>query len=178
MQEMPDLVFSVSATTRPPRAHEQEGVHYHFMSESEFQKQVGENRFLEWARVHGAYYGTPRDFVETRLSRGENLLLDIDVQGGLQVKEKFPEGVFIFVAAPSFEELRRRLKIRGTEDPEEVEARLREAREELRHLEAYQYVIVNEELSAAVEDLKAILRAEQCRLSRRLREIQDALSPH
>jgi len=170
------LTFSVSATTRQPRETEINGIHYHFMNEQEFNRRIESKGFLEWAKVHDDYYGTPRAFVEEKLALGRDLILDIDVQGGLQVQKEFPEGVFIFVAPPTFKSLEERLRLRHTENPEAIKHRLHNAREELRQMKAYQYIVVNDILYEAVEDVKAIIRAERCNRLRRLEEIQHALS--
>jgi len=176
LKKMPDLVFSISATTRSKRAEEKEGVHYFFISRREFQKRIEAGAFLEWAKVHDDFYGTPRPFIDTHLSMGRTIILDIDVQGGLQVKKNFQDALFIFIVPPTFDELWHRLKKRRTEKPSEIERRLKDAREELGHLVEYDYIVINNDLKPAVEDVYSIIRAEQCKKSRRLQEIRHALS--
>lgn len=177
LKDNPKLSFSISATTRGPRPNERDGVEYHFIPESEFLRKIMEDEFLEYAKVHGCYYGTPRGNVREKLSRGEDVLLDIDVQGGLQVRKRFPHGVFIFLVPPTFDELRRRLELRHTEDPGAISHRLADAKEELEHMGEYDYLVTNDALDNAVADVKAIVRAEKCKLSRRHEEIRNALSP-
>lgn len=177
LRSMPELVFSISATTRPPRENEKDGVHYFFISRIEFEKRIRDNEFLEWAKVHDDYYGTPRKAVETSLNQGKTFLLDVDVQGSLLVKRTFPDGVFIFVVPPTFSELRRRLLKRHTEKKFEIDRRLKDAEEELRHLKEYDYLVTNDVLNDAVLDVRSIIQAERCKQPRRLEEIKDALSP-
>jgi guanylate kinase len=177
VKDLPHLSFSVSATTRPPRQNEQNGVEYFFLSREMFENWIRENRFIEWAKVHGEYYGTPRAPILEKLNAGQDVVLDIDVQGSLQIKKHFPDGVFIFVVPPSFEELKKRLEARNTETQELMQHRLEDAKEELRHMGEYDYLVTNNNLEEAVADIKAIIRAEKCRLKRRLKEIQNALSP-
>ncbi|MDR6119373.1 MAG: guanylate kinase [Aeromicrobium erythreum] len=153
-EERPDIWISVSATTRPPRPGEQEGVHYHFVSEAEFDRLVETDGLLEWAVVHGRHrYGTPRGPVEERLDAGEPALLELDLQGARQVRQAMPDALMCFLAPPSFEELERRLVGRGTEGPEERERRLRTAREELAAEAEFDLTIVNTDVRAACREL-------------------------
>ena len=153
-----DVWVSVSATTRPPRPGEVDGVHYFFVSADEFARMIENGELLEWAVVHGVNrYGTPRAPVVERLSRGTVVVLEIDLQGARQVKETMPEALFVFVAPPSFEALAERLAIRGTENAEERERRLRTARDELAAVDEFDVTVVNDVLDDAVTELEAIV---------------------
>ncbi len=152
-----DIRFSISCTTRPPRQGEKDGVDYRFISEEAFLTLLEEDRFLEYAKVHGHYYGTLRDDVERTLSSGIDMVLDIDVQGAFQVREKMPESILVFVSPPSLEELERRLRERGTESGENLRIRLRNARLEMLKSGDYDYVIVNDDAERASNELKSII---------------------
>lgn len=161
----PQLRLSVSATTRAPRAGECNGVHYWFMQREEFEAQIAQGAFLEHARYVDNYYGTPVGPVNDQLEAGYDVVLEIEVQGAMQIHEKRPDAVMVFVAPPSLEELSRRLHGRGTEADETVQARLKTARDELSYADRFDYVIINDDLQQAIDDLRAILRAERCRVS-------------
>ncbi|MEW6283885.1 MAG: guanylate kinase [Candidatus Eremiobacterota bacterium] len=161
-----DCVFSTSATTRPPRPGEKDGKHYFFLNHERFERWVEEGRFLEYNEVFDHFYGTPRDFVEQQLNEGKNVVLDIDVQGGIEVMRRAPNGVFVFLAPPDLVTLRQRLVSRGTESPEQVSKRLLTARTELARIRQYAYTVTNHEVDGAVADLEAILAAEACRTNR------------
>lgn len=165
-ERFPKLHYSVSATTRQPRPGEKHGVDYYFLSKEEFEARVRNNGFLEWALVYNNYYGTPWGPVQEILQRGEDIILEIDMQGAEQVKNRYPEGVFIFLLPPSLEEQRRRILKRGTEDAESLAKRLEAVGEELKHLPRYDYVIVNDNITASVDKLAAIIMAEKCRVKR------------
>ena len=159
------IAFSVSATTRAPREGEIDGKHYFFISRQEFENRIANNDFLEYAQFAGNCYGTPKSYVLSLLEQGKNVLLEIEVQGAMQVMERMPECVSIFVLPPSFEELERRLRGRGTESEEKVRARLETAREEIAFAPRYQYQIVNgEDVDAAYQQLRGIYLKEtqQC----------------
>ncbi|MEW6425996.1 MAG: guanylate kinase [Bacillota bacterium] len=166
LRSSPDMLLSVSATTRLPRNGETDGVNYYFISREKFSLMITRDEFLEWARVYDNCYGTPRLPVEEALARGKDVLLEIDVQGGLQVKQKFPEAVLIFLLPPSWDELRSRLVKRGSEPAEEVAKRLQWARRELQSLSLYDYVVVNDQVEQAVEQIRSIITAEKCRTAR------------
>jgi guanylate kinase len=166
LKDRQNTEFSVSATTRAPRPGEVEGVHYFFITREEFQNRIESSSFLEWAHVHDEYYGTLRDWVRSRLDEGHDVVLDIDVQGALQIMEKAVDEVFIFIAAPSIDELHRRLTKRGTESGEKIMRRLEVARHELEHVSKYEYLIINDDLSLACEQLSAIMASEKCRTKR------------
>jgi len=154
----PQVWLSVSATTRAPRPNEVDGVHYHFVSDDEFDRMIADDELLEWAVVHGQNrYGTPRGPVEEQLRRGEPALLEIDLQGARQVRRTMPHAHFVFLAPPSFEELERRLVGRGTEGPEERERRLRTAREELAAVEEFDDVVVNDVVTRATDELVSLM---------------------
>ena len=158
-QEHPEIFVSVSVTTRPPRPGEVGGVHYHFISDAEFDALIAEGALLEWAIVHGVHrYGTPRGPVLQALEQGRPALLEIDLQGARQVKANCPDARFVFLAPPSWEELVRRQVGRGTESPVQRERRLQTARAELASQTEFDYVVVNREIGQAVEDLVALVR--------------------
>lgn len=159
-KRVPNLVYSVSVTTRKPRAGERNGVDYFFISEEEFERMKRNGELLEWAQVHGNLYGTPRKFVESKLSEGKSVVLEIDVQGALQVKRSFPEAVLIFILPPSEEELFRRLKKRGTETENEMELRLKNAQWEMNRMDVYDYAVVNDDIEKASEELVKIVKSE------------------
>lgn len=172
ISEMEDAVFSVSCTTRPKRPGEVDGEDYFFVSEEEFKRMIEEDAFLEWARVHGYLYGTPRKFVEDTVNKGKDVILDIDVQGALSVKKKVEDAVYIFIAPPSMEDLRERLEKRKTEDKEAMERRLEDARWELQLIEEFDYLIINRDLVEAINDLKSIMRSERLKTARQKEMIE------
>lgn len=157
--------LSVSATTRNPREGEEEGVSYYFMSDEQFVKAVGEGGFLEHASVHGHYYGTPKAPVMSQLKAGRDVILEIDVQGAIQVKESYPDGVFIFILPPSVDALRSRIMHRGTESEEDIQVRLGAAQREMEYLEHYDYYVVNDDLEKAVDSVKKIMAAEHWKVT-------------
>jgi guanylate kinase len=167
-QYSPELVYSVSATTRTPRAGETEGVNYFYKSKEQFRSMIERDELLEWAEYVGNFYGTPRSFVEQTIASGKDIILEIEVQGALKVKEKFPEGVFIFILPPSLEELETRIQGRGTETTDSIRNRLNVAVEEIRLLEHYDYAIVNDKVDAACERIRSIITAEHCSKKRLL----------
>ena len=165
-QDRDDLYFSVSATTRPPRPGEINGVHYHFTDVDEFRKMISEDAFLEYAEYVGNFYGTPKRFVDEAMEQGKDVILDIEVQGALQVKKIYPEGVLIFMVPPNLEELGNRLTKRGTEDKETINKRLRRALEEMELVEEYDYLVINDTVEQATEDMLTIVAAEKMKCSR------------
>ena len=156
--EMREISFSISCTTRTPRAGEKDGVHYRFITEEAFLALLREGRFLEHALVHGNYYGTLRDDVEKALSAGEDILLEIDVQGAAQVKRAMPGAVLLFISPPTLEELERRLAGRGIEEEKALKLRLDNARREMTKSGEYDHVIINDDLTRASEELAAIIK--------------------
>ena len=164
--------LSISATTRPPRPYEQEGVHYFFQTEKECEDMVQADGFLEHAAFYGHHYGTPKNYVLQQMAQGKHVILEIEVQGAFQVKEKYPEAVLLFLAPPSLAELKKRLEGRGTEDAQTIAARLRRAQEEMALVEKYDYLVVNSQVEDAVADIEAILRAEKRRCIRQKEFLQ------
>ncbi|MEM4204725.1 MAG: guanylate kinase [Candidatus Methanomethylicaceae archaeon] len=160
----PDVLRCVTATTRPRRDSERDGVDYHFMSEEDFRKRIQEGRFLEFAEVHGYLYGTPRESVDQALAQGRDIILKIDVQGGIAVKRTMPDAVMVFVEPPSIEELERRLRSRSTDSDADIERRLANARRELECIGEYDYVIENDSVPEAAEKLRAVIIAEHSRI--------------
>ncbi len=166
LREQISVALSISATTRAPRAGEKEGVNYFFLSEEEFKQKIKEDGFIEWAKVYDNYYGTPRKYVEEMLEAGKNVMLEIDPQGAKSVKLRIPDAVLVFIMPPSYKELERRIRGRGTETEEQIEKRLSCAVGEINTLAAYDYVIINADIQEAVNNLKAIIAAERCKVSR------------
>lgn len=160
------LKFSVSATTRSPRPGEVDGVNYFFVSPEKFDSMIAKGEFLEWAGVHNSRYGTPRSFVEKTLDEGFDCVLDIDVQGALNVMKNWKGGVYIFMAPPAFEDLERRLRNRHTEDEGKIKERLETARWELTKVKEYDYAVVNDMVEKAAGKIRAVIEAERSRTSR------------
>ena len=165
-----EIVYSISATTRLPRPGEVDGVSYYFLSPQEFLEALEKGDFLEWAQVYGNYYGTPAWFVEEQLAEGRNVILEIDMQGAMKVKQTYPHGVFIFVLPPSQEELARRLIGRCTDAKDVIAKRLAAWKEEMKTIDNYDYAVVNDEVELAVKKIEAIIEAERCRVARRNRD--------
>ncbi len=162
----PQTVLSVSCTTRAPRAGEINGKDYFFCTVDEFKKKIEQGDFLEWAEVHGYRYGTPLSALEQKLSEGKHVILTIDPQGALSVKGIYPNGIFVFVVPPTWEALVNRLTKRATDDQATRDRRIANARKELTYLSHYDYLVVNDDLEAAVKNVSAIIQAEQLRLAR------------
>ena len=169
------LDLSVSFTTRPPRAGEVDGREYHFVTREKFETLIAADEFLEHAEVYGNLYGTSRNWIESRRSAGTDVLLEIDWQGARSVKRIFPNMVYIYILPPSIEELQRRLIKRGKDSAEVIERRLGEAREDLKHVHKADYVIINEDFSAALDDLSAVVRACQLTAPRQISRHADLL---
>ncbi len=164
MKEMPDAVFSVSYTTRPPRGSERDGEDYHFVDVFTFQKKIDLGEFVEWAEVHGHFYGSPQAVVDQVRTSGGIAVFDIDVQGGNAIKRKYPDTILTFILPPSMEELERRLRQRRTETEDVLHRRLLAARSEIeRGTSSYDYIIVNDDFDRAFLDLASVVRAERCR---------------
>ena len=157
---------SISATTRNPRPNEENGVHYFFKTKEEFEKMIEAGELLEHACFCDNYYGTPKEYVERQLVEGNNIILEIEVQGALQVKKKYNDAVLIFTMPPTIAELRRRLVNRGTEDMETIDKRIKRAEEELEYLPQYDYIVINDTVEQAVRDVDCIVRAEKMRCGR------------
>ena len=165
-----DLVYSISMTTRSPRVGETNGVEYHFVSKEDFLNQIEKGNLLEYAEFCDNYYGTPLDKVNEQLESGQEVVLEIEVQGAMQVKEKMPDGVYIFIAPPSMKALEERLIHRGTEDQTIIQKRLQKARNEIKVASEYGYIVVNDTVENAADRIMAIIRAEHARTDRVLDE--------
>jgi guanylate kinase len=166
LAQLPRLKLSVSVTTRRPRPGEEEGREYHFISPSRFQELIEAEAFLEWAMVHGQYYGTLKSKVRSALAGGFDLLLEIDVQGAAQVKRQWDDAVTIFMAPPSMEALKERIAGRGTESEAEIRRRLEVARREMAAYHAYDYLVINDRVETAAAAIAAIVTSEKCKVSR------------
>lgn len=166
LESIPDLAYSISHTTRPPRYGEKDGVDYFFVSEDEFLRMRERKDFLEWALVHNNYYGTAKRQINDCLGSGKDILLDIDVQGARQVRDQLSEAILIFILPPSWEVLEERLRKRQSDDEEALKLRMANARNEVRAVREYDYVIINDDLDEAVRNFTAIVQAERCRRSR------------
>ena len=173
IQGREDMCFSTSVTTRSPRPGEVDGKDYFFIDPQRFQEMVDRDELLEHAQYVAHSYGTPRAFVEQKLNEGLNVILDIEVQGARQVREKMKEAVLIFIVPPSLEELRRRLVNRGTDAADMIEARLQRASEELKEADLYDYLIINDDLETAAREFTSILTAEHCRVPHRIHLLKD-----
>lgn len=164
--EKEDLFFSISMTTRPPRPGEIEGVNYYFVGEDEFKKKIEQDELLEWARVYGDYYGTPREVVLNNIKKGQNVLLEIDTQGAKMIKSSFPDGVFLFLLPPSLNELKLRITGRGTETPQKLQERFNSAYLEILEAKGYDYFVVNDFPERAAQEILHIIRAEMLKMKR------------
>lgn len=165
-KKYPKLNYSISMTTREPRKGEKEGVSYFFRTNEQFEQLIREDAFLEYAKVYDHYYGTPKKYALDKIDNGESVLLEIDIQGAMQVKEKYPEGVFVYIVPPSLDILSQRIHNRGTDTEEVIQRRLSQITEELKLAHKYDYIIVNDVLEDAVRKASSILEAENCKLSR------------
>jgi len=174
---VPDLFYSVSHTTRAPRAGEVNGTDFHFVSEAEFLDLRDKDGFAEWATVHGNHYGTPVKALEGALGRGSDVLLDIDTHGARQLRQRYPEAVSVFVMAPSMKDLEARLRERNSDAPVEIARRLTRAREEIAAWRQYDYLIINRDLKEAVDQLATVIQAERCRTSRLTLKFPDVEVP-
>lgn len=172
LQQRSDIHFSVSFTTRKPRAGEVDGVNYNFVDTAEFERMIRDGELLEFAQYVGNYYGTSLKVIRDHLDKGTDVLLDIEVQGAAKVREKCPEAVTIFLIPPSMEELAARLSFRGTDDAATVQKRLEQAKAEYREIPNYDYLVVNDRVENAVEEIISILTAEGCRVDKRIHLIE------
>ncbi|KYO66745.1 guanylate kinase [Thermovenabulum gondwanense] len=166
LEKNTNIALSISYTTRSPRPGEKNGVNYFFTDKENFERMIKEGCFLEWANVYNNYYGTPKKFVEEKIKNGQDVILEIDIQGAKQIKQNWKDAVFIFILPPNLEELKRRIEKRGSETEESLRLRLMCALDELKALSSYDYVIVNDDIDKAVEKLQAIILAEKCRVYR------------
>lgn len=158
--------YAVSATTRAPREGEENGVHYHFLSREEFMEKISQNEVLEYTEYCGNYYGTLKKSVDDLLSKGKDAVLKIEIEGAMNIRKQFPEACLVFILPPSWEVLETRLRNRGTETPEKIAERIKQAQTELSYAENYDYLIVNDALETAVDDLLSVFRAEKHKRTR------------
>ncbi|MFB5266334.1 guanylate kinase [Paenibacillus enshidis] len=163
-KRLPELTYSVSATTRQPRQGEENGVNYFFKTRGQFLDMIEKDELLEYAEYVGNYYGTPRDFVEQTIEQGNDIFLEIEVQGALKVREKFPEGIFIFLLPPSLDELKDRIRGRGTETQATIDHRMSVAVDEMNLMQHYDYAVVNDEIDLACKRIESIIIAEHCKI--------------
>lgn len=161
-----NINLSISATTRDPRVGEVEGVNYFFLGREKFKEMIENKEFLEHAEVYSNFYGTPKQYVLDKLEQGKDVLLEIDIQGALKIKEIYPDGVFTFIMPPSMEELKNRIEKRGTETKEAMVRRLESAYKEIEYVFKYDYAVLNDEVDTAVDKIQAILKAEKCKVNR------------
>lgn len=166
MDKYDNYALSISATTRTPREGEADGREYFFRTREEFEELIREGQLIEYAEYVGNYYGTPRAYVEEQLESGKDMILEIEIQGALKVKEMFPNTLLLFVSPPSAQELERRLKTRGTEGEELIQNRLRRAGEEAEGIDAYDYLLINDGLEACVDMMHGVIQSEHCKISR------------
>lgn len=158
--------LSVSATSRKPRVGEKEGINYYYITEEEFQKRIKEDYFLEYTNYAGNYYGTPREYIKDKITKGIDVILEIEIEGANNIKKLIPEALFIFIMPPSLKELVKRLKGRGTETNEKIIKRFNAAYKEVNEVTKYNYVVVNDEIDTAVDKIESIIKAERCRVDR------------
>lgn len=175
LNSLPDIHFSVSYTTRPPRPNEENGVDYYFVNNEEFQSMIKKDKFLEWAEVHGFFYGTSLSEVEKAFREGKDLILDVDIQGASSIKRKMTDAVTVFVLPPSWEALKERLSFRENND-EIVERRLKRAKEEIKEWKNFEYIIINDNLKKAVTELSSIILAERAKRKRREDIVKEILA--
>jgi len=162
----PQMEYSVSVTSRPPRPGEKDGVAYHFVTEAQFRKWIDEGRFYEWAVVYDRLYGTRRDIIMEKLKRGRDVIMDLDIQGGLNIKRQSPDSVLVFLLPPDLDVLEQRLRARGTDSEDVIRGRLSNVHEEMRHAMQYDYVLINDNLNETIENVREIIKAERRRASR------------
>lgn len=165
-KKVPELTYSVSVTTRAPREGELDGINYFFRDVDQFKRMIYQDELIEWAEYVGNYYGTPRQFVDSTIKNGQDIILEIDVQGAQRVKELYPKGIFVFLMPPRMEDLRQRIRCRGTENEEILSHRLTVASEEFKKISQYNYVVVNDEVDLACTRIQAIISAEHSRVDR------------
>ncbi|MEA4920585.1 MAG: guanylate kinase [Clostridiaceae bacterium] len=166
LSSLDNIFYSISATTRPPRPGEQDGINYYFVNQQNFKTMIEKHELLEYAEYVGNFYGTPSAPVDKMIDEGKDVVLEIEVQGALAVKQKRPDAILVFIAPPSFDVLERRLRNRGTESNEIVEMRLKKAHNECAHMDDYDYIIVNDLLDEAIKNLSAVIIAARCRSNR------------
>ncbi len=171
LKEMPELNLSISATTREQRRGEVDGVNYFFIRKSEFQEMIKNNDFFEYAEVYDNLYGTPKKYVLEQLNKGNDVILEIDIQGAMQVKKEYPDGIFIFLLPPSMKELRNRIVGRATDSDESIRKRLKCAYNEIDYIKEFDYYVINDDLKKAVKNLQSIIISEKCRVTEMVEEL-------
>ena len=175
-KKMPELLFSISSITRAMRAGEREGEKYNFITREEFEDMLKNDRLLEHNEFVGNYYGTPREPVERAIANGQDMVIEVDVNGAAQIREKMPEAVSIFIMPPSFAELKRRLSGRGTESEELIQKRLTSALGEIKRATEYDYIVVNEDIAAAADDIMSVILSSRLKTDRQTKIIDEVLS--
>lgn len=175
LNDYEDYVFSVSMTTRAPREGEVNGKDYFFVTKEEFEKTIAEDGFVEYATYVGNYYGTPKAYVEEQLKKGKNVILDIEVQGAMQIKEKFPDALMLFVIPPSIKVLLERLRKRGTEDEATIQRRITQAKTECTYMDKYEYIVINDDLDTAVQEMHAMVTSAKFTNARRREFIKEII---
>ena len=168
MKRIDGLSYSISHTSRPPRGRERDGMDYHFVSRRVFEEMIEKDAFLEWAQVHGHLYGTAREAVKEQISAGSDVLMDVDVKGARNVKQRFPDSILIFLLPPSLEILEKRLTNRGTDDSQVIKKRMARASEEIRNCFWYDYMVINDDLEPAILESRSIILSARCRTARRM----------
>ena len=176
LQKYDNYALSISATTRSPREGEADGREYFFLTEEAFEEKIRKNELIEYARYVNHYYGTPRDYVEQKMAEGKDVILEIEIQGALKVKEQYPDAILLFVMPPNALTLKSRLTGRGTETEEVIDARLKRAADEAEGIEAYDYILINDDLDACVEQMHYLIQGQHCRVSQNLELIQQMRS--
>jgi guanylate kinase len=171
-RKVPSLGYSISHTSRPPRGQEKNGVEYHFVSKENFRKMIEKGEFVEWAEVYQDLYGTSIASLRSQITMGLDVIMDIDIQGAKNIKDHFKDAILIYVLPPSMEILEKRLRDRGTDDEKAIDTRLKKAGKEMKNCVSYDYLVFNDQIDQAVEELKSILVAERCRRSVRLSKAQ------
>lgn len=176
LQKYDNYALSISATTRSPREGEADGREYFFLTEEAFEEKIRKNELIEYARYVNHYYGTPRNYVEQKMAEGKDVILEIEIQGALKVKEQYPDAILLFVMPPNALTLKSRLTGRGTETEEVIDARLKRAADEAEGIEAYDYILINDDLDACVEQMHCLIQGQHCRVSQNLELIQQMRS--
>ena len=176
LQKYDNYALSISATTRSPREGEADGREYFFLTEEAFEEKIRKNELIEYARYVNHYYGTPRDYVEQKMAEGKDVILEIEIQGALKVKEQYPDAILLFIMPPNALTLKNRLTGRGTETEEVIDARLKRAADEAEGIEAYDYILINDDLDACVEQMHCLIQGQHCRVSQNLELIQQMRS--
>ena len=166
LKENSNIYYSVSATTGAPRYGEENGIHYYFITKEEFEKKISEGGMLEYAEYVGNYYGTPKDIVLAKLEKGYDVILEIEVKGAMQIRKAVPEAILVFIAPPSMDELEKRLIGRGTEKIDVIKSRLKKAEKEMQYQNEYDYLVINDEISIAAEEIAAILKSEKLKINK------------